>query len=279
MHTRLALGIAALVLAGCESTASPQNEGPSRPGLVYAAPGGHELRVDILYPSAPPPKAGYPLIISIHGGGWVQGNRSQDLLLRPLVEHGYALASIDYRLSTRAKFPAQIDDARSALDWLIANARSLKLDAGNIGVTGASAGGQLALLLGLDPARKPNPIKAICAFYPPTDLVAIIPAEKHDRPDNLVAQLLGGPIGKHLALARAGSPLTHAGASSPPVLLIHGDKDRLVPIEQSRLLDRALRAAGAKSHIIVYEGKAHGFELRSETVEAIATFFDAQLKP
>ncbi|MGH8048249.1 MAG: prolyl oligopeptidase family serine peptidase, partial [Chthoniobacterales bacterium] len=106
-----------------------------------------------------------------------------------------------------------------------------------------SAGGHLALLLGLDPQTTPNPIKAICALYPPTDLIAIVPPEKQNRSDNLVAQLLGGPVSDRLALAREASPVTYVSKHAPPVLLIHGDRDNLVPLDQSLLL---IRRCGAR---------------------------------
>ena len=250
----------------------------ARKNLVFATIGAHNLRLDVYYPRTPPPAGGYPLIISIHGGGWIFGNRHKDLFLRDLTTHGYAFASIDYRLSGEAKFPAQIDDTRKALDWLIANAGPLQLNPERIGVTGASAGAHLALLLGLHQSGHSNPIKAICALYPPTDLISIIPPENRTRRDNLVAALLGGSVSEHIEIARVGSPITYVSKDAPPVLLIHGDKDTLVPIEQSKTLNAALRRAGADSSLTIYQGKGHGFSLRPDMVAEVAKFFDRHVK-
>ncbi len=144
-------------------------------------------------------------------------------------------------------------------------------------MTGASAGGQLALVLAFS---KPSArfIKAVCALYPPTDLVSIIPPEKRDQSNNLVALLLGAPVSKRLALARQASPATYVSRNAPPVLLIHGDKDRLVPIEQSETLDAALRRTGAESSLIVYKGSKHAFGLREDTILQVAKFFDRNAK-
>jgi acetyl esterase/lipase len=247
--------------------------------IVYATVDRHDLRLDILFPKTPLPRNGYPLIISIHGGAWLIGDRRKDLFLRKLTEAGYAFASIDYRLSGEAKFPAQIDDVRTALTWLISHAASLHLDANRIGLTGASAGGHIALLLGLDPVSQPNPIKAICALYPPTDLISIIPPKDRGGKGNLVAMLLGGPISERLTEAREASPVSYADKTAPPILLIHGDRDGLVPISQSRDLNQALLRAGADSKLIVYQGKGHAFGLREDTLHEVTRFFDRHLKP
>jgi len=247
-------------------------------GLTYAVAGDHKLRLDLYYPASPPPRAGYPLIISIHGGGWLIGNRNKDLVLRGLTRDGYAIASIDYRLSREAKYPAQIADTRHALQWLMKNATALHLDAKHIGATGASAGGHLALLLGLDPQTSPNPIKAICALYPPTDLISIVPPKNREERDNPVALLLGAPVSQRLALAKKGSPITYVTAHAPPVLLIHGDRDSLVPLDQSRVLNLALRHAGAKSSLMIFQGKGHAFGLDDSALRDVAGFFDRYLK-
>src|SRR4051812_42828570 len=103
-----AIFVAAL-LAASLACGKPE---PSSKNLVYGVVGKHRLLLDLYYPQTPPPPGGYPLLISIHGGGWLIGNRHKDLFLRDLTKHGYALASIDYRLSSQAKYPAQIDDTR-----------------------------------------------------------------------------------------------------------------------------------------------------------------------
>jgi acetyl esterase/lipase len=256
---------------------SPANGTPVKRGLVYGQIGKLKLRLDLYYPKSPPPRNGYPLIICIHGGGWMIGNRGKDFFLRNLTKDGVALARIDYRLSGTAKYPAQIDDARNALAWLLKSAPVLQLDANRIGVFGVSAGGHLALLLGLSQPESSRSIKAICALYPPTDLIGIVPPEKRDRRHNAVAALLGAPVSERLALARAASPMTYVSREAPPVLLIHGDRDHLVPIEQSRMLEVALRKAGAESTLIICPGRGHGFSLRREILAEVADFFARNL--
>lgn len=261
------LGVA--LLAGCAT--SPRT-------FTYAAPGGHPLRVDLYFPKTPPPPAGWPLIVSIHGGGWLIGDRRKDVFLRDATSRGYALASIDYRLSREAIFPAQIDDAHAAMRWLVAHRSELRIDTRRVGVTGASAGGLLALLLALDRQHSPCEIRAVCALYPPTDLVAIVPTDRRDDRKNPVAALLGGPVSERLALANAASPINYASSDSPPVLLVHGSFDLVVPVSQSEMLHRRLRELGADSTLLILPGAWHAFCPHGATKKTIDDFFDANLK-
>jgi acetyl esterase/lipase len=253
------------------------------PGLVFASPPGGDLKLDIYYPTTPPPPGGYPVILSFHGGGWIIGGRHRDLFLRGLVREGFALVSPQYRLSNRAKFPAQIEDARAAAHWLVKNAKALRLDPDRVVATGASAGGQLALLLafsaektlvsGGTPPLPPHFIKAVCVLYPVTDLYGIVRPESRDSPQNLVAFLLGGSVREKEELARLGSPISHVTADSPPVWFFHGDKDPLVPLEQSRTLQRKLAAAGVKTRLVIREGRSHAFGLSPAEVREVGAFF------
>lgn len=278
-----------LLCLGAFAATELRGAGSVRPGLVYAEFAGRKLRLDLYLPATPAPAAGHPVIISIHGGGWIMSDRRKDLFLRDLTNDGFAVASVDYRLASAARFPAQIEDCRLALRWVLDHGREYQLDPGRVGVTGTSAGGQLALLLGLAETRRflpagtpPFPagtVKAICAFYPPTDLVAIVPEDRRDRDDNLVANLLGGPVSQRLDLARAASPIRYVGKTSPPTFFVHGDRDRVVPLAQSRRLYETLKAAGAPTHLTVYPGKGHAFGPRPDTRREIAEFFSRYLKP
>lgn len=274
------------ILAGAAGCATPA--GSVEKNRTYFQNGGRSLRLDLFYPETPPPPGGYPLIISLHGGGWIIGNKTRDLFLRPMTREGYAVASVEYRLSGEAKFPAQIEDVRRATHWLRDRAAALRLDPDRFVVTGASAGGHLALLLaftqdrplvaGGTPPLPEGAIKAVCAFYPVVDLVGVVPADRRDNPHNLVAALLGGSVTERLAAARLGSPIRHIRASSPPVFLIHGDADVLVPYEQSVSLARALARAGVECTFVTYEGAIHGFGPRRKTRGEISRFLARHLE-
>jgi acetyl esterase/lipase len=246
--------------------------------LVYRTVGERKLFLDIYYPPTASPIAGYPLIISIHGGAWAYADRHNDLILRKLTDGGYALASIDYRLSGEAKYPAQIDDTREAVQWLVKHAATLRLDPHKMVATGISAGGHLALLLALSQLPGNRSIKAVCALYGPSDLIAMLPPEQRDKSTNPIAALLGAPVSKQLALARAASPITYVSKDSVPVMLFHGEQDKLVPVEQSIALDAALKAAGAQSTLIIYKDKGHAFGLDDEALRKVKEFFDRSLK-
>lgn len=250
---------------------------------VFARRSGQPLQVDIYRPLTPPPAAGYPAILCIHGGGWSQGSRRFTWLAPDLAKAGFLVVSPDYRLTNTATFPAQIDDVRDAAAWMITHARELQINPQRIGLAGGSAGGHLALLLGLAPSQAypggesttlpKNTFKAICALYPPTDLTTIVPFPLRSRPDNLVAKLLGGSVNEKADLARAASPIEYVNSDSPPILLIHGHKDRLVPVSQSTVLNDAYRKAGAKSEMILLPDAGHGFPPDQKTETQIADFF------
>lgn len=246
--------------------------------ILFREAGTHKLYLDIYTPQTPPPSGGYPLIVSIHGGAWEYGDRHADAILRKLTNRGYALTSIDYRLSNDAKYPAQIDDARDAVQWLLKHAQSYHFDTNKIFAIGVSAGGHLSLLLGLSQKAGDRTIKAVCAFYPPTDLVAILPESMRNQTNNPVADLLGGAVSERLVMARQASPINYVRKDSVPVLIYHGDADTVVPLVQSKSLDAALKAAGAQSTLIVCKGQRHGFAPGAGALFQIANFFQSAVK-
>jgi acetyl esterase/lipase len=249
----------------------------SKRDLVFNRVAPRDLLLDIYYPKIPPPPAGYPLIVSIHGGAWAYADRYNDLNLLNLTSRGYALASIDYRLSGEAQYPAQIEDARQAVRWLVANADSLHVDTNKIVATGISAGGHLALLLGLSQPPGHHMIKAVCALYAPTDLLVLVPEELRDQSTNAVAVLLGGPVSQRLSLARDASPISYTRKGSIPIMLFHGEKDQIVPVAQSMALDAALKAVGAQSTLIVYKDKGHAFGLDDAALRKVGEFYERSL--
>ena len=285
--TRYAFAVFLTLAISAHAIASPSWAGRSKTDLVYAHRDEGDLKLDIYYPRTPPPPDGYPVILSFHGGGWIIGTKKKDLFLRSMVQQGFALVSPQYRLSSRKKFPAQIEDARTAAHWLLQNAKALQLDPNRFVATGASAGGHLALLLALSadntlvsggtPPLPPNFIKAVFALYPVTDLYGIIRPEKRNDAGNLVARLLGGPVAEKSALARLGSPSSYVHRNSPPVYFLHGDGDRLVPLSQSADLHRQLAQAGVETKLVILQGRGHAFAPSQKNVEDVAAFLTRHL--
>jgi acetyl esterase/lipase len=206
-----------------------------------------------------------PVVVWVHGGGWTKGSKENPPLAW-LAAEGYAVASINYRLSWMARWPAQIDDVRAALRWLRVNAAKHGIDPDRIVVAGGSAGGHLAALAGTQspPAGETvsSRVRAVIDLYGPADLPSM-PANRPDRPGEDAARtngarLLGGAVRDRLELAREASALHHVSADDPPFLILHGDRDPQVPLEQSQRLHAALRAAGVSSELVVLPGAGHG---------------------
>ena len=214
--------------------------------------------------------------------------------LRRLTDQGYVVAAMNYRYSTQAPFPAQLQDAKSAVRWLRLNSGRYGFDGDRIAAWGASAGGMMVELMGTTAGRADfvtpdNPgassdVQAVVSFCGPTDFPALISsavAAKQDRnqanPIALVALLLGGPVAEREKEAAAASALSYAAASASPMLIIHGEKDSLVPVDQSRRFEAALTKAGARASLLVLPDAGHNDVLRAETVLAGLRFTDQAL--
>lgn len=231
--------------------------------VPYVESGHWRQKVDLYVPTAA--RGAVPVFVWIHGGAWLAGSKVEGAAFAFLAERGFAVASVGYRLSGDAPFPAQIDDVRAAVGWLARNAGEFGADGGRIVVAGQSAGGHLASLLGatagsLTPAL---PVVGVIDFYGPADLRAGPIAEDYrNRPAVggavALAAFLGGSPQQKPAVAAAASPVTHVTADDCPFLIVHGDRDPIVPIAQSRRLDTALRAAGVPTEFVVVPGGGHG---------------------
>ena len=219
-----------------------------------------DTRLDVLYPKAPSTEK-RPGVIMFHGGGWIRSTKEtmmQSFCL-PYLERGFVVANVEYRVAGAAPAPAAVNDALHAAKWFFDRAAKYHVDPARIAVTGASAGGHLALMVGMTPASAglgpAIPIAAIVNGYGVTD----------------VADLLDGPHRQSFAvewlpeqpgrsdLARRLSPLTYVRKGLPPTLTVQGENDRTVPYEQGARLTAALKQAGVDAEMMTVPGAGHGF--------------------
>lgn len=236
--------------------------------IEYAKAGDTRLRLD-LYPAE---SQRGPLIVYIHGGAW-RGGSKNEMPLKELVEAGYPAASIEYRLSTAAKFPAQAYDIKAAIRFLRGEARNLKIDASRIVIAGSSAGGHLAALIGVSNGVKElegdlgahtdqsSDVQGIISFFGGSDLTTILAQSTPKALEMRVPALellLGGKPDEQKELARLASPVFHVDKNDPPLLLFHGDQDPQMPVNQSLELEGAYEKAGAKVRLKILHGAGHG---------------------
>lgn len=208
-----------------------------------------------------------PLIIWIHGGGWYSGDKSAPPGMA-LLPRGYVVASINYRLSSEALFPAQIFDCKAAIRFLRANAREFNIDPSRIGVWGDSAGGQLAALLGTTNGRAEyegsegtlgvsSSVQAVCDWFGPSDFLQA--ADVRLTSQRSVNLLFGGKVSAHTAAAMFASPAEQVGrAPLVPFLIMHGELDSMVPAHQSQILYQKLQLAGAPAKLVILPNSGHG---------------------
>jgi acetyl esterase/lipase len=288
-----AIGLLA-ALAGCGSDGTTP---PSQPAVPTPQPAAdyldlayttvpRRLALDLYTPAGTAP---FPVVVWIHGGSWVSGDRAifpghPALRLR---DRGYAVATIDYRLVPEGFFPAQSHDCKAAVRWLRGNADRYGLDRNRIAAWGASAGGHLAALLGTsggiatleDPsqgnANESSRVQAVVDWFGPTDYKLV------DADQQLTAALLlGCPIAVCPEKAALASPVSHVDGSDPPFLIQHGTADRVVPIVHSERLHAELLAAAVRSTFTRIEGAGHATVefLTAENLARIDAFLDAELR-
>jgi acetyl esterase/lipase len=239
--------------------------------VEFGTGGGRALKLNLLRPKAMP-KEPLPVVVFIFGGGWKAGNRGAGIgPLSRLVEKGFIGASIEYRLSQEAHFPAQIEDCKCGVRFLRAKAKDYGIDPNRIGVWGPSAGGHLAALVGTSGgvkdlegtggwADQSSRVQAVVDWFGPTDFLQMGRNKiEHDSPGSPESQLIGGPIQENKEKAAKANPITYVAKDNPPFLIMHGDKDDLVPLGQSELLEAALQKAGVEATLHVVKGAGHGF--------------------
>ena len=236
--------------------------------VVFATVDSHKLRLNIFLPrNVKRP----PLVVYIHGGGWEKGSY-KSCKVQWLTEHGFAVASVGYRLTDKAKFPAQIHDCKGAIRWLRAHQTEYGYDTTRIGVTGTSAGGYLSLMVGVTNGVKEmegdvggntdqsSRVDVIVDYYGPADFVLRSRNQpiKTEGPTSIVHKLLGAPASKNKELATAASPAFQVKKDAPPLLILHGKKDGTVFPDQAERMAVEYRKAGRDVTLELIPRGGHG---------------------
>jgi len=255
--------------------------------IEYSRPNDKPQLLDLYLPKeADTP---LPVVMWVHGGGWKNGSK-KNCPASWLVEHGFAVASINYRLIPE-QWPVQMDDCRAAVRWLRFNADNYNLDPNHIGVWGGSAGGHLVALMGTLPPpdfeTTTSRVQAVCDWYGPSDLLTMPPnVVSEKRTAEQVAQsngakLLGAPVWTIPEKAMTASAFHQVSKDDAPFLIMHGEKDPAVPLVQSEMLHEQLNKTGVESTLHIVKGAGHGGkEFRTPEVQKmILEFFEKHLKP
>jgi len=234
-----------------------------------------------------------PLVIWIHGGAWVTGDKDEENPTGVLVEAGFAVASIEYRPATVAAFPAQLEDCQTALAWLRTAAKKYRIDPERVGVWGHSAGGHLAALLaGNAGVGNRSAVQAVCDWSGPVDLQRLVEDSADDYrkvAQEMLWRLYLGPAADNLKrrdsftssqrtkLFQSGSPISCIAEKMPPMLVMHGEQDRIVSVRQSRRYVKRLEQLGAPMDYIELPGIGHDLRESPASGPRVVTFFRRHL--
>jgi acetyl esterase/lipase len=259
--------------------------------LEYARVANTPLKLDLYQAEG---KANAPLLVWVHGGAWERGSK-EPMPLTGLVARGYAIASLDFNPASVSPFPGQVHEIKAAVRFLRAQAATHGYDATRIGILGASSGGHLAALVGVSNGHAdlegtlgthrdtPSDVHAIVSYFGASNLTTIL---KQSTPFGLniripsLKTLLGAAPEDDEAVARLASPVFQLDASDPPLLLLHGDQDPQMPINQSHELEGAYDDRGLDATFVVVHGAAHGGDafFDERRTELVGAFLDAHLR-
>ncbi len=278
MHLLNKLILTALVTLSIQVCAQPERIKSIFPegteffqNIPYANDTLKKHLLDIYLPKGAKPNT--PVVIWVHGGAWMLNDKYADMgymtnTIKSIIEKGYVLASIDYRHSTTAIFPAQIQDCNQALEFLHNNASKYKIDKNKFVLFGFSAGGHLASLLALSnnnnvadfyPQKKKTnfKIKAVIDFYGPSDFLSMTAMGDPEMKGDPISTLLGSTPIKRPDISKLASPSNYVDKDDPPFIIVHGEKDESVPYQQSVLLQSYLNLANVKNELIIVKGAPH----------------------
>jgi acetyl esterase/lipase len=256
--------------------------------LPYRSDTGGLQRLDVYLPEGAPPKGGWPVVVAIHGGGWRRFSKDEyGPRAAALTRRGFAVVAPNYTLTAagRRSWPANIEDVRGAVRWVRKQARAWGFDPNRVAAMGESAGGHLALLLGTmsdrDPPRgAPSArVQAVVDFYGPTDLRTL--ARDSAAARGVTIAMLGATEDQEPRRFADASPVRHVDRKDPPVLILHGTADDLVPVSQAEELDAVLTARRVPHRTILLPGLGHGFDFRTRGMDLLGTvtnFLRASLK-
>jgi acetyl esterase/lipase len=263
--------------------------------IEYVPGGGAAHLLDLYLPESGGNNV--PLVIFVHGGGWHSGSKD-GCPAKFLADHGYAVASINYRLVPEAVFPAQLEDCRAALKFLREHAVDYNIKPDHVGVWGGSAGAHLVSLMGTAPGVdfSTNPatvppvgkvgemlrVQCVVDMYGPSDLTHIMNGTTPN-PNNSAVKLLGPYTSGDDLMSKAkwASPVTYVRSDNPPFLIEHGDADTTVPMAQSQEFSEALQKVGVETTLVIMPGAKHagGAFFTEENHQTVLAFFDKHLKP
>lgn len=266
--------------------------------IAYIDGGDEAQKLDLYLPEQPSEQP-LPLIVHIHGGGWVGGNKFP-CPVAGMVLKGYAVASVEYRFSQKAKFPAQIQDCQAAIRWLRAHAKHYNFDTEHLGAIGGSAGGHLSALVGTSGGKKAfapiggneeqsDKVQCVCDIFGPSDFTTVVQQAADDKnvknifkfntPSDPYSSLIGTQLDDK-PKADAVSPVHYVSKDTPPFLILHGTHDTLVPYAQSVELEAALKSQGIEVWLQKLPGAGHGGPAfaKPSVTKLTQNFFDKHLK-
>lgn len=259
------IGTVVLVLCAAAS-AIAQPKAKIETDIVYRTVAKTEVKLDLCRPTEG--KGPFPVVMCVHGGGWRMGNK-RDLhsWLEALSRQGYVGVSVGYRLAPDHKFPAQIEDCKTAVRFLRANAAKYNIDKERIGVMGYSAGGHLVCLLGLtdskagfdgpDYPKESSAVQLVVDYFGPKDFASYAKDDAAQR--SMLGPLIGAKYNDDPKAHERAAPLNYVNKATPPFLLFHGTKDWMVPVEQSRQFYDKMKKAGANITLVEVPDESHGW--------------------